>query len=404
MIPWETGRTGAAHRAGRRWGAVLVVTGALVLAGCGGAASATRSTHPTTTTTTEPPAKRIPPGLPSDQRTLSVTDTISGPISPKSVASSSTGLVFAQNMMYRHSVTVYNSAGTLVKTIPDSVTLSDFGIAGRPGVTQGAPVEAAFTPDARYAYVSNYSMYGSGSGPEGSDSCTPQSAAAAGDTPSFIYRIDLKTLAVDQVIQVGLVPKVVAVTPDGKYLLVSNWCSWTLSVVDIATAKEVKEIPIGPYPRGIVVSPDSKTAYVAEMGASALHVIDLASLTDVAQIDVGRGPRALVMDPAGHYLYATLNQAGEVVRVDLGTNQVVGRVTVGAEPRSLAIATDGLTLYVVDYDDDNVKALRSADLSTLQTVPTGVHPIGVTYDDTTGNVWVAVYTGDILVLSGASPP
>ncbi len=381
----------------------MTVAGILVLAGCGGAGSATPSTHPTTTTT-GPPGKRIPPGLPSDQRTLSVTDTISGPISPKSVASSSTGLVFAQNMMYRHSVTVYNSAGTLVKTIPDSVTLSDFGIAGRPGVTQGAPVEAAFTPDSRYAYVSNYSMYGSGSGPEGSDSCTPQSAAAAGDTPSFIYRIDLKTLRVDQVIQVGLVPKVVAVTPDGKYLLVSNWCSWTLSVVDTATAKEVKEIPIGPYPRGIVVSPDSKTAYVAEMGASAIHVIDLMSLTDVAQIDVGRGPRALVMDTAGHYLYATLNQAGEVVKVDLTDNQVVGRVTVGQEPRSLAIATDGLTLYVVDYDDDNVKALRSSDLSTLQTVPTGVHPIGVTYDDTTGNVWVAVYTGDILVLSGASPP
>ncbi len=202
MIPWRIGQTGAAEPRGGRW-AVLVVAGALVLAGCGGAASATRSTHPTTTTTTEPPAKRIPPGLPSDQRTLSVTDTISGPISPKSVASSSTGLVFAQNMMYRHSVTVYNSAGALVKTIPDSVTLSDFGIAGRPGVTQGAPVEAAFTPDSRYAYVSNYSMYGSGSGPEGSDSCTPQSAAAAGDTPSFIYRIDLKTLTVDQAIQVG---------------------------------------------------------------------------------------------------------------------------------------------------------------------------------------------------------
>jgi YVTN family beta-propeller protein len=79
-------------------------------------------------------------------------------------------------------------------------------------------------------------------------------------------------------------------------------------------------------------------------------------------------------------------------------------VAVGEEPRSLAIASDGLTLYVVDYDDDEVKALAASDLSTLQTVPTGVHPIGVTYDDTTGSVWVAVYTGDILVLSGASKP
>ena len=32
-------------------------------------------------------------------------------------------------------------------------------------------------------------------------------------------------MAVDQVIQVGLVPKYVATTPDGRYVLVSNWCS-----------------------------------------------------------------------------------------------------------------------------------------------------------------------------------
>ena len=134
--------------------------------------------------------------------------TIGGPISPKSVDASGTGLVFAQNMMYRHSITVYNSAGALVKTIPDTVDLAALGIPGGPTV-QGAPVEAAFTPDARYVYASNYSMYGPGQGPEGSDTCTPSSARAAGDTPSYVYRIDTRTLAVDQAIQVGLVPKYV---------------------------------------------------------------------------------------------------------------------------------------------------------------------------------------------------
>jgi DNA-binding beta-propeller fold protein YncE len=137
------------------------------------------------------------------------------------VDASDTGLVFAQNMMYTHAVTVYNSDGSLAKTIPDTVEMSHFGIPGHPGITHGAPVEAAFTPDAKYVYVSNYSMYGSGFGPEGSDDCTPASAKAAGDTDSYVYRIDVKTLAVDQVIRVGLVPKFLAVTPDGKYLLVA---------------------------------------------------------------------------------------------------------------------------------------------------------------------------------------
>ena len=41
--------------------------------------------------------------------------------------------------------------------------------------------------------------------------------------------------AIDQVIPVGAVPKYVAVTPDDKTVLVTNWCSWDLSVIDVAT-------------------------------------------------------------------------------------------------------------------------------------------------------------------------
>ena len=50
-------------------------------------------------------------------------------------------------------------------------------------------------------------MYGSGFGPEGTDTCTPSS----GYNDSFVYRVNVKRLAVDQVIKVGPVPKYVAV-------------------------------------------------------------------------------------------------------------------------------------------------------------------------------------------------
>jgi YVTN family beta-propeller protein len=351
----------------------------------------------TTTTTTTLPDERIPSGPPSDDRHLALIDTIGGPISPKSVDASQTGLVFAQNMMYRHTMTVYRSDGSYVATIPDTVDLSSFGIPGHPGITHGAPVEAAFTPDGRYAYVSNYSMYGSGSGPEGSDTCTPASAAAAGDTDSYVYRIDVQTLKIDQVIQVGLVPKFLAVTPDDRYVLVSNWCSFNLSIIDVATAQTVATLPIGAYPRGIAISPDSSTAYVAVMGGDQVEKISMATLSLAGSFTVGENPRHLVMDPAGRYLYASLNAPGDVVKIDLSDDQVVATVHTGSECRSLAISADGLSLYVVNYLSDTMTKLRSSDLSVLQTVPTGQNPVGITYDRTTGDVWVAVYTGQILV-------
>lgn len=349
------------------------------------------------TTTTTSPFSRVPPGPSSDLRQLTLVDTIGGDISPKSVDASDTGLVFAQNMMYRHTVTVYDSDGRLVRTIPDSVDMAQFGFPGHPGVTRGAPVEAAFSPDARYAYVSNYSMYGAGFGPEGSDTCTPASAEAAGDTDSYVYRIDTRTMTVDQVIEVGLVPKFLAVTPDDRYLLVANWCSFDLSIVDVATHREVRRLAMGAYPRGIAISPDSSTGYVAIMGGDAVVKVDLNTLTVEGSFFVGYNPRHLVISPDGRYLYASLNQPGDVVKVDLSDDRVVAQVHTGEDCRSLAISSDGRSLYVVNYLSNTMTKLRASDLAVLQTVSTGVHPVGVTYDATTGDVWVAVYTGEILV-------
>ena len=329
--------------------------------------------------------------------------TIGGHISPKSVASSGTGLVFAQNMMYTHTVTVYNSFGVLVKTIPDTVEMPQFGIRGHPGITHGAPVEAAFTPDSRYAYVSNYSMYGAGFGPEGTDGCTPASAEAAGNTDSYVYRISTSTLEIDQVIKVGLVPKFLTVTPDGRYLLVSNWCSFDLSVVDVAKGEQIARLPVGAYPRGLAVAPDSRTAYVAIMGSDDVVEVDLTTLRTERSFIVGQNPRHLVISPDGRYLYVSLNSPGDVVKVNLATDQVVAAAHTGDQDRSLAIAADGLSLYVVNYQSDTVTKLRASDLHVVQTLGTGVHPIGITYDATTGNVWVAVYSGQILVLADRRP-
>ncbi|MGD9573431.1 MAG: YncE family protein [Thermoleophilia bacterium] len=332
------------------------------------------------------------PGHRSDRRRLSLRTTLGGAISPKSVAASGTGLVFAQNMMYRHSVTVYDAKRVALKaTIPDTVRLNRLGWPEYRGTQRGAPVEAAFSPDGKYGYVTNYSMYGSDFGPEGSDVCTPSS----GYDRSFTYRIRLDTLKIDQAYRVGAVPKVVATTPDGKYVLVSNWCTYDLSVISTAKGKEVRRIPIGAYPRGVTVSKDSKKAYVAVMGGSEVISIDLTTWRTKA-LPIGSGPRALSLHPSGRYLFATLNAAGRVARLDLRTGRVVS-VATGTLPRSMDIAPDGRSLYVVNYEGGTVSKVRTVDMRVLETDEACYHPIGITYEPVTSRVWVACYGGSILV-------
>ena len=325
---------------------------------------------------------------------------ITGHISPKSVVASPSGLVLAQNMMYTHSVTAYRPDGELAATIEDSVDLSAFGIDGHAGTSRGAPVEAAFTSDGAHAYVSNYSMYGTGFGPEGLDSCTP----ASGTDTSFVYRIDLRTKQIDQVIPVGAVPKYVAVTPDDKTVLVTNWCTWDLSIIDVATHRVTHTVPLDRYPRGIAVSPDSSTAYVALMGAQRVVSVDLATRAVRRFAATGDGPRHLVVSPDGRYLYVTNNASGTVSKVDARTGRVLKSVSTGSQPRSMAISSDGSAVYVVNYESSTVSKLRTSDLSELGRVATDAHPIGITYEPTTGSVWVACYGGSILVLDDSAKP
>ena len=356
--------------------------------------TATTASTTTTSTTTTTTAPSLPPtaGLRLEELRTIVATEATGPLSPKSIVASGTGVVYAQNMIYSHSITAFDANGDFLATIPDSVDLARYGITSFPsGTVQGGPVELAFSPDRTKAYTSNYSMYGPGFGREGSDSCSPES----GIDPSFVYRIDVATHTIDQVIQVGSVPKYVATTPDGRYVLVTNWCTYDLSVIDAAAGREVQRLPIGRYPRGIAVSPDGGTAYVAIMGGREIKVVDLGSFEVRTLGDVGGGPRHIVIDPDGAFLYVTLNQDGRVAKVDARTGEVVATVPTGSAPRSMDISVDGQSLYVVNYDSSTVSKVTTADMAEVQELPTAYHPIGISYDRGTGRVWVASYGGEI---------
>ncbi|MBL1175586.1 hypothetical protein [Pantanalinema sp. GBBB05] len=324
---------------------------------------------------------------------LTPVTTITGGLSPKSVVFSGKDLFFAQNMMYSHTINVYNRQFNLVKTISDRVKLADYGYPQFPGAQQGAPVEAAFSPDGNDAWVSNYQMYGATFSSNADDDCSP-----SGDySPSFLYRIGTKNLNIDRVVQVGAVPKYVATTPNSRYVLASNWCSWDVSVVDPQQNKEIRRIQLGPYPRGIVVDAKSEKAYVAIMGSYDIAVINLKDFAVDWLRGIGHSPRHLSLDPAGQYLYATLNGEGQVAKIDLRTGAVVNKIVTGNAPRSMVISDNGQFLYVVNYDSDTVSKVRTQDMQVVQTVNTNSAPIGITYDTKTHQVWVACYSGSIQV-------
>ncbi len=341
-----------------------------------------------------------PPPIPSQDSEMERIDYLTGGITPKSVVASGHGLVIANNMMYSHTSTVYDTTSREVAaTLSDSVDLAEFGVEGHPGTSAGSPVEAAWTDDGRYAYVSQYTMYGQGFGREGFDACTPADGVGA----SYLYRFDAQEMAWDQMIEVGAVPKYVDITPDQTRVLVSNWCDSTLSVVDIESATEVKVIPIAAAPRGIEVLPDNRTAYVAAMYADQLFKVDLETGASEVMMTTASKPRHLNLSDDGEYLFMAVSGADTIYKIDTGTEQIVDQVVSGREPRSMVLSSDGTALYVVNYYEPSVAKIRTSDMELLQKEPTDANPIGIAYDAVTHTVWVACYGGSIYVFDDTAP-
>lgn len=311
-------------------------------------------------------------------------------ISPKSVVASGTGLFAAQNMMYRHTVTLYNKNGELIAKISDEIDLKAHGFSDYKGDSYlGGPVEASFSHNGNYLWVSNYTMSGDGFNNPGCDACNGK-----GYDPGFIYKINTQTFQIEKVIKVGAVPKYLAITPDEKKMVVSNWSSGDVSIVDLATEKEIKKVDVGAHPRGVAISSDSKWAYITVMGSTKIARINLASYEKTYISNVGKSPRHVVLSSNDSLLYISLNSGNSLLKYCIAdsTHQYC---STNAGPRSMILSPDQKYLYVVNYFANTFSKIRTDSMQVVEVVNTGHHPIGITANWEDSEIWVACYEGKI---------
>jgi len=201
--------------------------------------------------------------------------------------------------------------------------------------------------------------------------------------------------------------KGLAVTPDGRYLLVTQEFQNALTIIDTRTyaSRQVSLSPPsaagGAYPYGVAVSPDGRTAYVAEQGLNGVAVVTLNGgsgvLATPTPIQVGDHPTALALSPDGARLYVANadDDTLSILSVDKRTGLPAPAATVtlhavagealGVTPNALAVSPDGRRVYVALAGDDAVAVLDvsgpvGAALPApplLGMIPTGWYPSAV---------------------------
>ena len=178
-----------------------------------------------------------------------------------------------------------------------------------------------------------------------------------------------------------------ALSPDGGRLFVVNPEADSVSELDTAGRALVREILLGPHapaadpttgafipavmPRAVAVSPDGARLYVTGQRSGALHVLDVASGTVVGTVAVGSEPVGVIVSPDGASVFVASSQDATVVKVDAATMAVVGRVSVPFEPWALAFSADGTRVLVSHFMGPGVTVLDPDALvvSDSRTVP-----------------------------------
>ncbi|MBE9535806.1 MAG: beta-propeller fold lactonase family protein [Proteobacteria bacterium] len=271
----------------------------------------------------------------------------------------------------------------------------------------GKPVEFAETHNGRYLWVPYYR----------------RSFDKNGALPSAVAVIDTSRDEIVRVMSTGPVPKMLAPSPDGKWLAVIHWGDNTVGLIDIGSEKPSefhragiitvekkyslksdkkvnRDSACGFCLRGAVFTRDSKYLLVGRMKGGGIAVIDVKKESYVDTVyGMKPTPRHLVLSAEGDLLYLSSNYSGYVssYRVDKLINAALsgkGRlrpqqeVMTGRGTRTISLSPDGRLIYAAVKGESRIKVIDSGSMKVMLEIPTDSFPVGMAVSPDGTQLWV----------------
>jgi 6-phosphogluconolactonase len=279
---------------------------------------------------------------------------------PSAIAVSSNGFFAYVTNSRANNVTAFrvSTEGTLILVPPTPANPN-------PAAVDAAPGALAISSDTKHLYVAN----------SGTDTVTAFKIEAAG----ALTLIPQTAGSTNPVGVNGADPASMAIAESGKFLYAANSGSNDVTAFSIGTTGLLTLLssagantnPVstrGTLPKGIVISPNSSFLYVANSGSNdvtALRIEANGLLTLVPSMASkpnpvsvgGTTPNALVISQNGRFLY-TANGGGNVSLFAIGSDGLltllpssagtVNPVPAGTTPVGITISQDGRFLYVAN--------------------------------------------------------
>jgi YVTN family beta-propeller protein len=159
---------------------------------------------------------------------------------------------------------------------------------------------------------------------------------------------------------------------------------------------EVQEVAdTGSMPKGALLARDGSRFFVTNFGnrnGGNVTVYDVTTLRRLATIDVPGIVVESVLSPDGATLYVSNFERNEVQAVDLATRRVKREFAAGLHPKVMVISADGGALFAANWSGESVTQIDTSTGKTVRTLPVGLHPRGMALTRA-GKLYVANFDG-----------
>jgi DNA-binding beta-propeller fold protein YncE len=174
-------------------------------------------------------------------------------------------------------------------------------------------------------------------------------------------------------------------SPNGRFLVVNGLARNQVDVYDAGSMQLLKRFPLSSMPSHLDYAPDSSRVFVSLQGTDSLAAIDLNELAIMWIAKIGKTPAGVLWHD-GKVLVADMG-TDYVAVVDPADGRVINRVHTGKGAHNLFLSPDRKILWVNNRVGGTTTSLDAATLTPIRSyaIPGGPDDIAFAPD---GRLWI----------------
>jgi YVTN family beta-propeller protein len=146
-------------------------------------------------------------------------------------------------------------------------------------------------------------------------------------------------------LDVGRTPVSLTLKPDGGELVVCNFDSDSISMIETGNDEVGSSLEIGEHPSRGAVTLDNSRLYVTNFGSNSVAVYDIDMGRRIWTVTVGSRPDELALTPDQNYLLVLDTQSGDVTVIQKRTPRklepteysLLTLIPVGMQPNAIVV-------------------------------------------------------------------